>query len=109
MIYLYLLVIRAYDWPDKINLAVMDREPTEEEKKSIIENYWQQYEKGMYEDFKEFYKYLETSVTTENPYKKGIWIERIALLAKKERLIGMLDDALKKREEPTVHDTEQHP
>jgi len=91
MIYLYLLAIRAYDWPDKINLAVMDREPTEDEKKSIIENYWQQYEKGEYIEFKDFYNHLEKSVNTENPYKKGIWIEKIVLLANKERLVGMFE------------------
>jgi hypothetical protein len=91
MIYLYILSIRGWDWPDKVNLCVSDREPTQEEKKEIIQDYWNQYEQGAFEEFEKFHEYLIESELKDNPYKKGIWTEKIALLANKERLIKMFD------------------
>ena len=91
MIYLHILVIRGWDWQEKINLAVMDRPPTEDEQKNIIREYWSQYEKGRFEELEQFIEYLKEPNKTKTPYRSGIWIEKAGLFANKQRLIDMMN------------------
>ena len=91
MIYLNILMIRGWDWQEKLALAVMDRPPTDEEQREIIREYWQQYEKGRFEEFDKFIEYLKEPNKTKSPYRVGIWIERAGLLANKQRLNDMFD------------------
>lgn len=90
MVYLNLLCIRAWDWQEKINLAIMDRTPTDEEQNQIIKEYWARYEKGRFEDLDEFLEYLKDTSKNDEPYRKGIWIEKIGLLANPDRLLSLL-------------------
>ena len=90
MIYLYILAIRGWDWQEKINLAISDRPPTEQEQREIIREYWQQYEKGHFEEFEQFIDYLKEKNKTEDVFRHGIWVEKAGLLANKQRLIEIL-------------------
>lgn len=94
MVYLHILSIRGFDWPEKINLAIMDRIPTEDEKKAIIREYWLKYENGHFEELDKFLEYLNDSPSKViEAVRTGIWIERVALLANPDRLQEMFKES----------------
>ena len=97
MKYLHLLVIRGHDWPEKQNLVVFDHEPTIEEQEATIQEYWEAYEKGLYEKFADFLHFLREGhkdnrllADDMRAYKHGIWIEKVALIGLKPGVIASL-------------------
>lgn len=82
MKYQKLLVICGQDWQEKINLAIFDREPTENEIREVLRNYWYKYERGNYEEFESFIGYLKESSRNDlSPWRKGVWIEDVAFFS----------------------------
>jgi hypothetical protein len=72
-------MIRTADWDRPAILCTFDKEPTEDNKKDVIREYWHQFERGLYEEFNAFMEELKTAgLEQTTPYKKGIWTEKIA-------------------------------
>jgi hypothetical protein len=97
MKYFHLLVIRGHDWPEKQNLVIFDHEPTKEEQESIIKEYWEKYEKGLYEEFDSFLHFLREGAKANRmltddmrAYKHGIWTEKVALINPKRKLLSRI-------------------
>jgi hypothetical protein len=79
MKYVHLLLIRTSDWDHASPLCVFTKEPTEEDKKNVIREYWFQFEKGLFQEFNDFLEALILAGKEQTtPYKKGIWIEKVA-------------------------------
>jgi hypothetical protein len=75
--YLHLLTICGSEWREKVNLAIFDSMPSDDDIKAVIKLYWSRYEIGLFPAFESFMAYLKESGKKDVQVRLGIWVEKV--------------------------------